>query len=205
MPMKSDDVLHFEAAVLDDEPMPWSALKVADVISALADVGLHPENEPDPAQWAAAAERTPHHFLGRSGQYALALGESGTWWWDTPAATLMESRFRNRPEAVEELIESVRAIIEVAPPYYGCTWYRSRRHSPWWMLTHHPFRALEGRAMQFFSRRYLEIHNGGAPYPDPPGRSYSLADGQFLVAPSSAFGVGDRSLLPLTEYFQARL
>lgn len=59
--------------------------------------------------------------------------------------------------------------------------------------------------MQFFSRRSLEIHNGGAPYPDPPGHSDSLAGGQFLVAPSTAFGVGDRSLLPLTEYLQARL
>lgn len=81
MPMKSDDVPHFEAAVLDDDPMPWSAPKITGLIAALAETGLCPGSEPDAAQWTSAAEQK---FQGESGRYALALGESGPWRWSTP-------------------------------------------------------------------------------------------------------------------------
>jgi hypothetical protein len=206
MAMDADDALHFEAAMLDDEPTPWSATKVADVIAALGEAGLAPEGDADPVGWAASNDRTSHTFSGAAGQYALVLDDSGGWFWDTPYPTLMRNRHFNRPEAVKELIDAVCAITSVAPPYYGCTWYAKQGLRPWWMLTRLQFKAHDGRAIQFFGHRYLELHNGGAPFPDPPCTSRLLADGQFLIAAPKAFGEArTHALLDITDYLEQRV
>ena len=67
----------------------------------------------------------------------------------------MRGRHTNRPEAVEELVGAVRAILGVATPYYGCSWL-SDQISPLWLRTTDPFKAQDGKAVQFFSRRYLK-------------------------------------------------
>ncbi|MFK4264644.1 hypothetical protein [Streptomyces milbemycinicus] len=204
MPMDKGDVLYFEAAVLDDEELSWDAQKIGAVIDALGEAGLVPEGEIDPMQWAATS-RKPCRFRGATGRYRLVVKDSGGWRWDTPASTLMQTRFRNRPEAVAELIDAVRAVIGVATPYYGCTWRKVQQHPPWWMRTHHPFAALDGRALQFFSVRYLDVHNGGQPFSDPPCVSESLAGGQLLIGKLPAFGEADgAALLELADYLQPK-
>jgi hypothetical protein len=205
MPMDKGDVLYFEAAVLDDEELSWDAPKIGATIDALGKKGVVLEGEFDPARWADATARKPFRFTGTTGHYRLVVKTSGGWRWDVPAATLMQTRYQNRPEAVAELVEAVRTVIGVVTPYYGCTWRKVQQHPPWWMRTHHPFQALDASALQFFSARYLDVHNGGQPFSDPPCVAESLANGQLLIGKPSAFGEADEAaLLELADYLQPR-
>lgn len=201
MAMDSDSVLHFEAVVLDDDTRPWTAAGVASVIEALKVAALTPIDGADPAAWASAAgDEQPISFSGAAGDAQLVLEESGGWWWDTPASTLMKSRHTNRPEAVAQTHAAVRAIIECATPYFGCTWFSSQT-SPLWMRTNAPFRAQDGKALQFFSSQYLRVHHGGKPFRDPPVEYELIAGGQLLVANRPAFGE-DTDVDDLTSYLQ---
>lgn len=200
MAMDEDTILHFEAVVLDGEVAPWTAERVTDVLGALAAVGIHPLDPTYPHGWVAGAGEAPIPFEGKVGVHELLLEPSGGWWWDTPYATLMKSRHTNRPEVVHQLVDTVRALLGTAAPYFGCTWY-SNHMSPPWVRTSEPFRAEDGAAIEFFSCRYLETHCGGEPYPDPPVASELLAGGQLLVADLNAFGEAT-DVRHLTQYFQ---
>ena len=203
MPMDEDAVLHFEAVVLDDEAEPWTGAKVEHVISALKKVGIRAVDDVDPGTCAAAAgDDRPIPCSGGAGYYELLLEPIGGWWWDTPYATLMRGRHTNRPEAVEELVGAVRAILGVATPYYGCSWL-SDQVSPLWLRTTDPFKAQDGKAVQFFSRRYLEENLDGKTYVDPPAKSETLAGGQLLIADQRAFGEATvTAVQDLTDYLQ---
>lgn len=203
MPMDEDAVLHFEAVVLDDETRAWSAKRVASVVAALQKAGVSPTDASDPDGWAESAGTDgPITFAGDAGTYELLLEESGGWWWDTPYATLMKGRHNNKPEAVDEVVSAVRATVGAAPPYYGCTWFSSQV-SPLWLRTSDPFQAQDGKAIQYFSARYLEANCGGKPYSDPPVRSEEVGGGQLLVADPRAFGEATVvALEALTDYLQ---
>ena len=203
MPMDEDGVLHVESVVLDDETAPWTAGRVRELVTALRHEDIEPTESADPREWAASAgEDQPISFTGPAGSHELTLEASGAWWWDTPYATLMQGRHTNRPEAVDQLVAAVRAIVTVATPYYACTWYGTQI-SPLWMRTTDAFRAGDGAAIQFFSRRYLEVHRNGDPFPDPPVTAESVAGGQLMIADRSAFGEATvAAVKDLTAYLQ---
>jgi hypothetical protein len=201
MAMDPNTSLCFEAFTLDDEPEPWRASQVTDVVAELADAGLTPDAEVDAGRWAAATGRRSHGFSGAAGRYTLRLKDSGGWSWDAPFATLMRNRHGNRPEAVTELVAAVRSVLHVVPPYYGCT-YSTGQFAPVWARTHHPFRAYSAAAMQFFGHRYLATHHDGWSFPDPPCDAELLAGGQLLVAGRKAFGEHWGAVREIDDYLQ---
>lgn len=185
--MDPDNVLHFEAVVLEDDPPGWPAVRIQRVVDGLRDAGLESEDLAGPAALTEHVGGDEVPFSGMTGRHALTLDADGGWWWHTPGATLMQGRHTNRPEAVDEVIAAVQAVLEAAPPYFGRTWYATQM-SPYWIRKDAPFAARDAGALTFFSRRYLRLHCGGQPLPNPPARSLEVAGGQLLVADYAAFG-----------------
>lgn len=185
--MDPDNVLHFEAVVLDDDAPGWPDGRLRRVVDGLREAGLEPEGLNGSAALAEHVGSDDVAFSGRAGRHSLTLDTDGGLWWHTPATTLMQGRHTNRPEAVDEVIAAVRALVDAAPPYFGRTWYASQM-SPYWMRKDTAFVARDAGALTFFSKRYLDVHGGGQPLPHPPARSVDVAGGQLLVADYAAFG-----------------
>jgi len=185
--MDPDNVLHFEAVVLEDDALGWPDARLRRVVESLRESGLEPETCADSDALAEHVGGDGVAFSGQAGRHSLTLDTDGGWWWHTPGATLMQGRHTNRPEAVDEVVAAVRALVEAAPPYFGRTWYATQM-SPYWMCNDAPFVARDAGALTFFSKRYLDVHGGGQPLPDPPARSAEVAGGQLIVADYPAFG-----------------
>lgn len=185
--MDRDDVLHFEAVVLEDDAPGWPVARIQSVIDSLRKVGLELEGIDGPQSLSRHVGGEETGLSGRAGRHGLSLSPDGGWWWHTPARTLMQGRHTNRPEAVAELIDAVRALVDAAPPYFGRTWYATQM-SPYWMRQDAPFVARDAGALTFFSKRYLAEHNGSEILPDPPAKSVELSGGQLIVADCRAFG-----------------
>ena len=164
--MDTDGILHFQAVVLDDEADAWTDARLADVVTALGEMGLSLATELDQPGETIEEDSPPIVFSGSAGDFELNCDDSGGWRWDTPYSTLMKGRHSNRPEAIKELVGAVQAVLEVATPYFGCTWYNTQG-SPLWMRGSDPFVAQSGAALEFFGRRYLDTHRGGKPFPSP--------------------------------------
>ena len=115
----------------------------------------------------------------------------------------MRDRHNNRPEAVDAILDAVQALLEAATPYFAVSWLNTQA-PPYWARTDLPFKAHEGGAVTFFSKRYLDQHRGGRPLEDPPvARELPVAGGQLLVAERRAFGEAPVSALSeLREYLQ---
>lgn len=185
--MDPDNVLHFEAVVLEDDTPGWPGSRLQLVVDGLREAGLEPESLDGSDALAACIGGTEVAFSGRTGRHSLTLDTDGGWWWHTPGATLMQGRHTNRPEAVDEVVAAVRQLVKAAPPYFGRTWYATQM-SPYWIRKDAPFIAQHAGALTFLSKRYLDIHSGGRPLPTPPAESVDVAGGQLLVADYRAFG-----------------